>query len=275
MNANAAAKPGSGLSQEDVNSFVRGQIALPQRRVIAAETRILDATKGIVQYVASDETLDSYNEVIRVKGWRFNLFKKNNPFVDSHDYETIEKLLGSVIDFQVKGGELIETVQWAIDVPENRLAQLGWKMTVGGFLRAVSVGFQPTKWVSKWDKDPSNFYEQAQELKLSAEAVRVIYLEQEQIELSAVILGANPNALAKARAAGVLNDSDVQFFNTKSFNTEATESTEGHGEEFLGTKTKSENASTTDVSGRVVDALDRTLEAGFQRRLIKELIKND
>lgn len=247
------------------------------RRVIETEVRILDEKAGLVQYVASDETLDSYREVIRVAGWRFNLFNKNSPFVDSHDYWTIEKLLGSVVDFAVekKGArgnsplQLVETVQWAKDVPENRLAQLGWKMTVAGFLKAVSVGFQPTRWVSKWDKDPSTFYEQADALGLKAEEVRAIYLEQEQIELSAVIIGANPNALAKAYKAEVIGEDDLSLLGDAWARMRTEERKER--KEFPGEQARSKNADTTDALDGVVEALHRERRAAFFRSVGRAL----
>lgn len=186
------------------------------RRTLNPQVRILDAKTGLVEYVASDESLDSYREIIRADGWRFNQFRKNAPFVDSHDYSTVEKLLGTVVDFAVSGRQLVETVQWAVDVPDNRLAQLGWKMTQGGYLKAVSVGFWPVKSVSKWDADPSGYVAQLTALNLAPDAnVRTIYTEQEQIELSAVIIGANPNALAKSYRDGVLTDADLDFLSTE------------------------------------------------------------
>lgn len=180
-------------------------------RTLHPEIKVLDAKNGTVEYIASDESLDSYREIIRADGWRFTRFEKNSPFVDSHDYSTVEKLLGKVIDFKVAGGRLIETVQWAIDVAENKLAQLGWKMCANGYLPAVSVGFIPVRAVSKWE-DPTAFSQELSRLNLgSKDNVRAIYLEQEQIELSACIIGANPNALAKAYKADVLDDADLEL----------------------------------------------------------------
>lgn len=181
-------------------------------RTLHPEVKVLDAANGLVEYVASDESIDSYREIIRADGWRFNRFSKNAPFVDSHEYGSLEKLLGQVVEFKVAGKKLIETVQWAIDVADNKLAQLGWKMTAAGYLKAVSVGFIPTRVVSKWDSDPMGYAEAMQSLGLGKDSgVRAIYLEQEQIELSACIIGANPNALAKAYKAGVLDDTDLDF----------------------------------------------------------------
>lgn len=182
-----------------------------QRRTLNIETRIIDEGKGLVDYVASDESVDSYGDIIRAKGWRFNLFKENAPFVDSHDYSTIRKLVGSVQDFRIQGKKLIERVQWAIDVAENELARIGFKMTVAGHLKAVSVGFVPTKWVGRHSEDQKLWGEQLDDLGLDREnAPRgLIFIEQEQIELSSCIIGANPNALAKAYKADVVSEGDL------------------------------------------------------------------
>lgn len=178
-------------------------------RSIHPEVRVLNEAEGLVEYVASDESLDSYQEVIAAKGWRFTRFKKNAPFVDSHNYWSLDKLLGGVESFQVTGGKLIERVRWAKDVEENHLAQLGWKMTLGGFLKAVSVGFFAVRSVSQgsadWGKECASMGLTTEE----AAGVRRIFLEQEQIELSACIIGANPNALAKAHQEGCVKDSDL------------------------------------------------------------------
>lgn len=179
---------------------------------LTPEIRIVDAKLGIVDYVASDESLDCYREVIKASGWKFDHFKKNAPFVDSHDYGCIDKLVGKVIDFRVEKKQLIERVQWAVDVADNKLAQLGWKMTEAGYLKAVSVGFFPVKYVSKWGANPGELATVVTEMGLSAEVaaqVCCIYLEQQQIELSACIIGANPNALAKAHKDGAVADEDL------------------------------------------------------------------
>jgi hypothetical protein len=178
-------------------------------RLIHPEVRVVDARRGIVDYIASDESIDSYREIIRASGWRFTNFQKNAPFVDSHDYSTIGKCLGKVIDFRVEGSQLIERVQWAVDVPENQLAQIGWKMTEAGYLKAVSVGFFPIKYLTPNSGDA--WTAQLRELGLPADAaVRTIYTEQEQVELSCCVVGSNANALAKAYQAGAINDADIE-----------------------------------------------------------------
>jgi hypothetical protein len=189
-------------------------------RTLHPEVKILDPRAGIVQYIASDESIDSYREVIRADGWRFNHFAKNSPFVDSHNYDSITSCLGKVIDFRIEdaprrsdgqgGPRLLETVQWAIDVPENQLAQIGWKMTAAGYLKAVSVGFWPLTVLTP--QDGRQWQAQLAELGLDKNnPPRAIYTEQEQVELSCCIIGANPNALAKCVKAGVLSPEDCKF----------------------------------------------------------------
>jgi hypothetical protein len=183
------------------------------RRTIHPVVRILDEKKYIAEFTASDETLDLHNEVIRAAGWRFNLCKKNFPFVNSHDYSDIRNMLGKVVDFSVRSKQLVNVVQYACDVPENQLAMFAWKMMLAKFLPAVSVGCQPVKVATRWDSDKEFYNQQCAELKLPREVTPdVIYVEQEQLELSQCVLGANPNAVAqveKAYRAGALNDSDI------------------------------------------------------------------
>ncbi|MEO5712997.1 MAG: hypothetical protein ABIT37_05875 [Luteolibacter sp.] len=179
------------------------------RRQFTVTQRILSEADGTVEYVASDNTIDSYDEIVLASGWRFDLFEKNSPFVDSHNYWTIRDLLGRVDSGRVEGNALIERVTWAKNIPENALAVLGWKMTVGGFLKAVSVGFRSIKSVRN-GADGWNAAVTAAGLDLSrAAGVRRIFLEHQQLELSACILGANPNAVAKAHKEGCIRDADL------------------------------------------------------------------
>ncbi len=186
----------------------------PLRRELPGFTpKVINEDEGLVRYVASDETLDSYREIVRVVGWRFTHFAKNAPFVDSHDYSSIRTLLGQVVTFGIESKQLVEDVKYSRQ--PGTFGEWAFKMVRDGFLRAVSVGFIPLRAVSKWDADPKDFVAQVQEMSLDASTaaqLRVVYLEQEQIELSQCVIGANPNALAKAYRAGTLSDEDVHKF---------------------------------------------------------------
>lgn len=181
------------------------------QRTFPAETKVLDAKQGLVEYVASDESLDRDREVVRIKGWRFDNFKRYSPFLDSHRRGSIDAILGRVVDFAVKGGRLVEVVEWAINagLPEDHLANVGFKLTQAGYLKAVSVGFEPVRYVSKYGEGAPYLTElRALGLdKLPQEQWPYrIFLEQQQTELSAVTVPANANALAKAYKDGLIPD---------------------------------------------------------------------
>jgi hypothetical protein len=180
------------------------------RRTIHPEVKVLDEKNGLVEYIASNATVDSYNESIDPAGWRFDHLDKNAPFVDSHNYESIGSMLGRIVDYGVKNSALVETVKWAIDVPECPMARLGFNMTKAGYLKAVSVGFQPVRMVSRYDPNLEGWNAACERLRLDPDSVRCIYLEQQQRELSACIIGANPDAVAKSYKAGILTDDDLQ-----------------------------------------------------------------
>ena len=185
------------------------------RRTLATTVKVLNAEKGLIEYTASDETIDSSREICCADGWNFDKFTKNAPFVNSHDYSTIENLLGQIIGWRVEDKQLILTAQWAKDIP-GTLAEIGWKLTMGGFLKAVSVGFWPMKLASKWDSDPAAYKAALKKVgRTETDNVATIYLQQDLVELSACILGANPNAVARAYKAGALTDADLETLSVK------------------------------------------------------------
>ena len=194
------------------------------RRSIHPVIKVLDEKQGIVEYVASDESLDSYNEIVKADGARFNRFAKNAPFVDSHNYECIDCLLGKVLDWRVSNHQVVETVKWAIDVPLNTLAQYGFAMTQAGYLKAVSIGFMPIRYATKWDSNPTQFQEALAATSGPANTT-AIFLEWEQIELSACVIGANMNAVAKAYKAGVVDDAFLDKLSAETAKRETAAST--------------------------------------------------
>ena len=182
----------------------------PIRLSFAAETKILNAQDRTCEFVASDQTLDSYGEIVRAAGWKFDRFSKNAPFVDSHNYSSVACLLGNVTGWRIAGAQLIEAVKF---VPEgaSQLADFAWKMAVAGFLKAVSVGFMPLKVRSRW-RDEADFSAACKEMKLAPEVVaklNCIHWEQDQTELSSVLIGANPSAVALAHKSGAVMDEDL------------------------------------------------------------------
>jgi len=197
----------------------------PIRREMTVTPKVLDAGKGIIRFTASDESMDHSNEIVRLAGWRFTYFSKNAPFPDSHDYSSITKNLGQVIAYDITGGALVEDVQFALTPDGQTLADWAFAMYRDGFLRACSVGFIPSRYATKWDSDRTALLQQIADLRLDpadAAMLNCVYIEQEQIELSACVLGCNPNALAKAYKAGTLTEESLDKFAAMYANTKTT-----------------------------------------------------
>jgi len=186
-----------------------------KRFLLKTQVNVLDEKAGIAEYVASDQTIDSDREIVKASGWRFDGFAKNSPFVDSHNYSSIEYKLGEVMEWKIENDRLIETVKWLTDVPEHRLATIGWKMTVAKMPPACSVGFLPIKAV---DRTNGSAWREAcfsvNQDPTKTSAVRICLMQQQK-ELSAVILGANPNAVAKAYKASVITDDDLELISNE------------------------------------------------------------
>ncbi len=94
---------------------------------------------------------------------------------------------------------LCQRIQFATEV--NPVAWIAYGLYKGGFLNAVSVGFIPLRC-----EDGGGSGTNAQ----SAPAPRRRYLEQELLEVSAVAIPANPDALALGVKSGAVEKGDLK-----------------------------------------------------------------
>jgi hypothetical protein len=172
---------------------------------------VLSSVDRTASFIASDQTVDCYGEIVRAAGWKFDRFAKNAPFLDSHNYDTVTRLLGEVIGWKIAGAQLLEDVRF-VPAGVNPVADIAWKLVESGFLKAVSVGFMPLKVRSRF-RDQADFLAAAKELNVPdslSMKLNAIHWEQEQTELSAVLIGANPSAVALAYRTGALDDEDME-----------------------------------------------------------------
>ena len=156
-----------------------------------------------LDFIASTATLDRYHEVIEPAGWRLDTYRSNPVFQNAHNYGDIIFTLGKAVSTEVLtvgGGQaLCQRIQFATDV--NPVARIAYGLYKGGFLNAVSVGFIPLRWEDGGSGSPGP--------QLSA-GPRRRYLEQELLEVSAVAIPANPDALALGMKSGAIAKSDLQ-----------------------------------------------------------------
>jgi HK97 family phage prohead protease len=146
----------------------------------------------VIDFVASSEKLDRYDEIIVAAGWELENYRRNPVFQNAHQYGDIIFTLGKALITEVRAGKLFQQIQFATEA--NPMARIAYGLYRGGFLNAVSVGFIPLRW--------ENGTEQT--------AFRRKYLEQELLEVSAVGIPANPEALQLGLKSGVIAKSDLR-----------------------------------------------------------------
>jgi len=174
----------------DGRKGLRGAMSVKVEMAKGAESR------PVLAFVASDDTQDRYDEVIDPAGWQLENYKRNPVFQNSHRYGDVIFTLGKSLVTEVRevGGRkaLYQEIEFATEI--NPMAKIAYGLYQGGFLSAVSVGFIP---------------DQIEPAGVGATEPRRIYRKQELLELSAVSIPANPNALALALKGGAVDRGDL------------------------------------------------------------------
>jgi len=154
----------------------------------------------VLRFTGSTETEDRDGEVIKVAGWQLENYKKNPVFMWAHDYT--QPPIGKAVNVHKRNGALIFDVEFA-DKDTYEFADTIYKLYQGGFLHATSVGFIPD----------SQFITEGDGVK----SPRRTYAKQELLELSAVPVPSNPDALRNAAdSLGISIKSITQVFGQKS-----------------------------------------------------------
>ena len=137
---------------------------------IQMKTEFKKSSKDETKYHAifSTNSVDRHGDIVE-QNWKLKNFKNNPVYLDSHDYSSIESIIGKIVNPKVKDGKLIGDIIFATENPRGQLAK---DLAEGGFLNASSVGFIPLKFDDKFEK----------------------IIESELLEISAVSIPANPEA---------------------------------------------------------------------------------
>jgi HK97 family phage prohead protease len=160
---------------------------LPYTRAIQEALGDIDEAERVATFVASDETVDRYGDIVSVDGWDLTNFRKNPVVLWMHSqWNPIGKA-----SVKIEGGQLLATIRF-YDAGDSKLADDLWKLVKKRQLRGVSVGFTVP---SEDDVEP-----------IRDENDRLTgfrFLRQELLEISLVSVPANPNALQIARSMGL------------------------------------------------------------------------
>lgn len=138
------------------------------------EQKLLDGEVTNRFHVIMSSAIEDRHGEIVYQNWDLTNFKKNPVFLDSHNYGSIEHIIGKVHDITINNNRLEGDVEFALDNPKGMLA---FKLALGGFLNATSVGFIP-----------KGFDEQGN------------ITSAELLEDSAVSVPANPQALFEGKS---------------------------------------------------------------------------
>lgn len=138
----------------------------------AEDSKIFD-----VIFSTADE--DRHGDIV-MQDFDLKFFKKNPVFLDSHNYNSIEHIIGKVKNPSTESGKLKGQVEFAMMNPKGVLAEA---MASAGFLNATSIGFIP---------------------KLFDDAGNIV--KSELLEISAVSVPANARALFEKMADEVTKD---------------------------------------------------------------------
>ncbi len=144
-----------------------------QGMVMEAEAAFVKAAEGDTYHaVFSTASVDRHGEIV-YQNFDLRSFKRNPVFLDSHNYDSIENILGSVLNPTVRSGQLEGDIKFAHMNPRGLLAQ---QLVEAGHLSATSIGFIPLEFDDKGNITKS-----------------------ELLEISAVSVPANPEALIGER----------------------------------------------------------------------------
>lgn len=159
--------------------------------VTASLERAEKSAERSVRFIASDESIDRYGDIVKAD-WNLRNFKKNPVFLWNHDRD--EPALGGVEPIAVEGRKLMATANFS-EPGVNEFADKLFRLIEAKVLNAVSVGFTV---------EPDNV-----ERILDSEGEWTggfRYHAPELLEISLVNVPANPHAVMVGRSLGVSAD---------------------------------------------------------------------
>lgn len=161
------------------------EVALPTRApAFAMERKKVDTARRTLEVVITTTRRDRQGDIVESRGLDFGEFLKTPVVLWAHDMD--RPPVGKVLSVNVKPDRVEAVVQFA-DTPFGLEV---FKLYAEGYLSAWSIGFIPKRW-QRIEPDDTTAAEQGQPLGFHV-------LEAEVVELSAVPVPANPDALSKA-----------------------------------------------------------------------------
>ena len=138
-----------------------------------------EESKSPMTFVISNEEVDRHGDVVLAQGWRLQPYLRNPVFLWAHDYT--RPVIGRALSVWNEPGQLLARMEFAPTDFAREVAAL----YRSGYQQGVSVGFKPLR------------YEERRQERTGA-FLGIRFLEQELLEVSAVPVPANRDALRRA-----------------------------------------------------------------------------
>ena len=118
--------------------------------------------------------------------WKLDRFRTNPVVPWGHDYSIPP--VGKCVSVSIEEGKLVAEIEWD-ESEHNPLGRLVAAQFAAGFLNTVSVGFRPGRMIPRSQLEKTHrWYKEA--------GYGAVYYDCELLEISAVVIPANPEALA-------------------------------------------------------------------------------
>lgn len=166
----------------------------------ALQVEVKDVGSRVLELIGSNEGIDRDGELIKAAGWQLDNYRKNPVVLWAHDYH--QPPIGKAVGVDIKDGHLLFRVEFA-PAEAYPFADTIYRLYKGGFLSATSVGFIPI------ETEDGETLESVDGKEISIKPSRT-FIKQELLELSAVPVPSNPEALIQARAQGILTVKELQ-----------------------------------------------------------------
>lgn len=147
---------------------------------------------GSATFIASTDGADRYNDIVDQKSWLLESYRENAVILLNHRQDMLP--IGKATRVEVIEGNLEIDVKFDM---EDELGKEVARKVDGGFLSAVSVGFQPKKAINRSELPPEH--------PAYSKSAGQFFQENELLEISVVTIPANAAAVAKG-----LNMQDMQ-----------------------------------------------------------------
>lgn len=167
------------------------------------EVRVIDEEQRVIDYVASTEAPDRGEDLVRVAGWLTRNFQKNPVLPWAHDYSQLPVARALAVKKDTEAKRLLIRAQFAGLDQFHPHAESVFRMAVGGFLSAGSVGFMPLKWQPRQEPNGTDAEGNTRMRYMGRE-----FLKQDLLEFSPCVVPMNPEALIDT-AKRAFGDSDA------------------------------------------------------------------